>query len=164
MSAWTQKSVDKVLAVNKNPKGIWTKSHTSFLFLNIEDEDVSDLDLSGIFFYKCNLQKTRFNRSTLNNLVLKTSDCREACFDGATLDGARFENFSFLDGASFIGASLKKAHLEMPQDVTLIDVDLSTAEIIECVSFDELHRRLAENQLQQAGMEEQYKYFLVNVS
>ncbi len=164
MSAWTQESLDRVLAVNKNRRGEWNDVTLTFFFLDIEGENLPDLDLSGIMLFKCNLRKTRFDRSILNQLIVQYSDCRGAHFDGATLNRARFEYFSFLDGASFFDTDLDKAYLEIPQDVNLIDANIGTAKTILCVSYEEIHKRVTEYHLPKTDIVGQYEHFLLNMT
>ena len=149
MSAFTQESLDKLLALNKNTmvicqdrhsKAIYTDKsvpHIIINYLDVSDQDLSDLDLSNIDFYNCNFYGTKFIRTNLRKVTTFQCDFRKAHFEDANLYGSTFEDKSPLDGATFKNANIGRANLEINRSVHFEDTDRAQALRIKYVELFE---------------------------
>ena len=156
MSAWTQESVDKLLALNKNkrckvrdesfspPTGkAELKDHTGkvvprmiIYHLDVSDEDLSDLDLSRIYFSFFNFYQAKLNRSDLSMIGTYQSDFRSIAFWETNLNGAKFEEKSPLDNSWFMDAKILEATLEINPHVRITHTDKTHAQLITVELFE----------------------------
>ncbi len=164
ISAWKQESVDKLLILNKNYLGEWSPDSEMFLCLDVSDEELLDLDLSGITFWNCNLSGASFYRSILTDIVVDNSDCRGAHFDETKLDGAHFYHYSYLDGATFIGASLIDTSLEVPGDMNLENIDIINTNLTRVMSFKDKEKKRTLSKTEEALRELDQKLDLLGKS
>ena len=142
MSPWTQESLDKLRALNKNERVIFKSDKIdglvkiSIYYLDVSDQDLSDLKLDNIDFFFCNFYNAKFNKATMDGVKSIHSDFRKAHFEDTDLEGVWFKDKSPLDGATFKKAYLYDARLEINPSVNFIKTDKGEADFIEVESFE----------------------------
>ena len=155
MSALTQESLNKLLALNKNkgviikddshkaPNGDYIIPYIKIYYLDVSDQDLSDLNLSQIDFYYCNFYNANFDRSNLVKVITFQCDFRKAHFEDANLRGIKIERKSPLDDATFKNTIINSATLHVNRLVNFENTDLNKALHIEDVEiFEEIRAKL----------------------
>ncbi len=93
MSAWDQKSIDRLLEVNKNKNACcfeWNPIILVFVQLDVSGEDLSNLDLSGLEFQSCNFADANCEGTNFEDTGFCAVNCKGTNFDYANLNDVRF--------------------------------------------------------------------------